>query len=1312
MSRGDELETVKAVIRALLIARKRPMPLRRFLLTFIESEGHVLPYARFGFSDPLSFLRSIPDAAQVSQLGSDVYVRATVTDDIEHVRRLVRGQREPNFKSMRLPPAYKRPDLFPPVQSMAFSPSSLQNFSTPRYTGALDPVKANLGKGSAGAPPVLPPVRPAPYFTGQHTTGQHPLPDQRALKPLHQFVRTAHSWQPIHADVDLRMPQLSTGQSFHPYTLPTSIGLQQQSFQVGHTVQPLNREIQYTGAVTKIWRPNRSRLTSHSFHPDIKSAGMEPSCQTGATELSGAQKVATQRSCQSRLNAPLDSEDDEPSSDVYSLMRQQKITRQNPERYEALCRMNPQVEKNIRKVLRRRPEGIWLSDLVKVYKEITGADLCPVEYGYNSVWDLILDFRHLVSVTNPRHDGNCMIGPHENPTTPTLSSWTVNVLRLLLRLSGPQGLTVLQLLQAFQKVTGKTIDLEKCGLSTHAFVTLLATGSYLTFEDLGEGQFLLKSQLPKGTRETVPMEVVGPTRPPEKNKSARADQAPTANETTQVKKCAPLTSTLKAMSGIEALKNSDIAEYVEIAENTGSPDSSEVDELEQMIMTALTSPNMGRVKSPPLFMANNPYARPDHLEVGKHYAVYVSQIYSVHHFYIQKKGLDASVRLEALMNQLDLVYNGPESSAYLIDDKLVHVGMPCAASYTYSEGNSDWHRGLVVGLDADPSICQVLFIDYGTLTFLKKTEVRFLRNDFFDLPPQAVRATMEYLKPVTPDGWTLETKTAFIELASGDKTLVCKVLKRRGALHSVSLCITSHNSEEYVSDLLVERRLALPTLKYKETIARMMEAGPCSTDRKVNVPGTPPSLNSGSDITSKQPTAVVHPSQHWGFVADQSMRTGLGPQPADVRLRAQDSLPFHQAEPSAQTSASASQATKPAQPLDEECAHAPALKQAQQKGHVQSTLPKDLPSVPHTNGVQMPTPQYSEQVPDEHVIPCQPNTNYYLSCQEIPPLKDWQEPFEQEQRLARCHASSTVKPCAESAQITMQSAVQIDVHSRGEPASEPVHDPEPVAASTVHRYLQSAVRDTAQPGGESAVQSTPSLAVQPQFQGPVQPPLKPAMAIPGVPPSQFQTPLATERMTNQPSHEAVDDEVDILDLLREELDGRRPSRAVKPEHLTSGYCLMVVNCEGVPYVTTANVCQLLGWPSDVILQRLEAKCIQFPTLVLKRDSNNYWIFNEMASCDVPGVKFEHSQPQEVTLIPLRNVLDLLNLFEFTEAKLRHDIVAVLYSFNPRSSYWHLSDAVEEGDVEHQSSSAMQGRAETPSRRETPFVDDDCYLDTL
>ncbi|KAL1423670.1 hypothetical protein MTO96_021041 [Rhipicephalus appendiculatus] len=244
----------------------------------------------------------------------------------------------------------------------------------------------------------------------------------------------------------------------------------------------------------------------------------------------------------------------------------------------------------------------------------------------------------------------------------------------------------------------------------------------------------------------------------------------------------------------------------------------------------------------------------------------------------------------------------------------------------------------------------------------------------------------------------------------------------------------------------------------------------------------------------------------------------------------------------------------------------------------------------------------------------------------------------------------------------------------------------------MHRCSQSAVRATAHSGGEPAVQSTPGPAVQPQFQGPVQPPLKPAMAL-GAPPSQFQTPLATEKTTNKPAHEAVNDEEDILDALRKELDGPCLRRAVKPEHLASGHCLMVVNYEGVPYLTTANVCQLLGWSSDVILERLEGKCIQFPTLVLKRDSRNYWIFNQMASYDVPGVKFEQGQPQEVTLIPLRNVIDLLNLFECIEPNLRREIVVVAYSFNPGGSYW-------------------LGQVETRSLREMPCVDDDRGWDAL
>ncbi|XP_037519080.1 uncharacterized protein LOC119396069 isoform X2 [Rhipicephalus sanguineus] len=1542
MSGEDELKTVKAVIRALLIADKRPMPMRSFLFEFKDSEGHEVPYRKFGFSDPLSFLRSISDTVQLSQVGSEFYVRATVTEEVAHVRKLVRGQRESNCKPVRLPPASERPSLFRPAHSAHFSPPRQRPLPIPRYYDALEQVKTNLR------------VLLAEHLTNGINVRQ--LQDsytRRFGSPINyasfgysafedfligmsdvvcavrnstgatKVFLSKRSGLPVPADMD---QSRSTGQSLHSDIQPTGMELQQKSFQSSPTVQSFHQRIQHTGVVPKMgessqsrpislsfqpyiqpagmeppvpkssqsrhtslpfqpniqpadkkppipeasqsrhmslpfqpnmqpagmkppipeasqsrhrslpfqpniqpadkkppipeasqsrhmslpfqpnmqpagmkppipeashsrhtslpfqpniqpagtrppipessqsrhmnlpfqpniqpaavgplmpeasqskhlslpfqpsiqpagmkppipeasqskhtslpfpaniqpagmkapipeasqirpisrsFQPNiqpagveppipessQSRPISRSFHPDIQPAGMEQRLpelrQIGPTGPSlnpdikpGVERAATQELCQSRFAPPPGpslKDGKKALTTMGMLTKQEILARSDPDRSDRLCHMNPRIERYIKRILRKHPEGIWLTSFAKVYKESTGTELCPADYGYNNMLSLIFDFRHVVSLTRPFPDGDFMVCLLEELRAPELDRQTLNTMKELLRMSGPQGMTVDELLQSFQRVTGKTIDLEDYSLSNEAFVHVLVMEINAAFKFGPEGRVLIMCQGSDSADATAFVRP-GATRAPEATKAA------STNEAAQVTECAPLTTTLRQMSGIEALRNSDVAEYVEIAENTSS-NSSEVGELEQIIIAALTSslPTVGHIRSPPLFIPNNPFKRPDHLEVGKHYAVYVSQIYSVHHFYIQKKGLDASVRLEALMNQLESVYNAPESSAYLIDGKLVYVGMPCAASYTYSEGNSDWHRGLVVGLDTDPSNCQVLFIDYGTLTFLKKTELRFLRNDFFDLPPQAVRATMEYLRPVTSDGWTPETKAAFIELASGDRTLVCKVLKRRGGLHSVSLCITSHHSEAYVSDLLVEQRLALPTLQYKAVMAQVMEAGPFSILLQDDVPNSPPSVNTGRDTTSPQPTVTVHPSP-CRHVVDESTQTALGPQPAHIDLRARDSHHTGQAESHDRIFASDSQATKPVQSLDKEFADVP-IDQVQQMQGVPFTLPVQLTSLPHTNGIQRPTPQYSEQVPQEFVIPRQPNTNYYLSlfdvCQRrgIPLPKDWQELFEQEEkRLARCRAS-TVQPCTEStAQTTMQST-----HSSGQPASKPLHCPVPTV-------------------GGFAVQST-SPAVQPQFQGSLQLTSKPPTIFPEIPPPPFQKPQATERTTNQPACEAVDDEEDILDLLQQELDAPCPSRAVKSEHLKSGYCLMVVNYEDMPYVTTANVSQLLGWPSDVILQRLEAKHIQFPTLVLERDSDNYWIFNQMASNNVPGVKMGQHVAQQVTLFPLKNVIDLLNIFGCTVLELKEDIATVLYSFDPRSPYWRCVS--EDGDL--------------------------------
>ncbi|EEC19043.1 hypothetical protein IscW_ISCW023426 [Ixodes scapularis] len=137
---------------------------------------------------------------------------------------------------------------------------------------------------------------------------------------------------------------------------------------------------------------------------------------------------------------------------------------------------------------------------------------------------------------------------------------------------------------------------------------------------------------------------------------------------------------------------------------------------------------------------------------------------------------------------------------------------------------------------------------------------------------------------------------------------------------------------------------------------------------------------------------------------------------------------------------------------------------------------------------------------------------------------------------------------------------------------------------------------------------------------------------------------------------APEENEDFMSVLRRELDGPCNARSIKPEYLKSGKCLMVLNYDQTPYVSSANVGQLLGLTSDQLLQNLEEKQIQFRILVLHRDSN-VELFNQMAG-----------------------VNDLLNLFEFPGQRLRHEVSSVLRSFDPNADYWmNVSDDSDSDD---------------------------------
>ncbi|KAH9359984.1 hypothetical protein HPB48_000543 [Haemaphysalis longicornis] len=92
---SEELETVKAAIRALLIVNTPPLTLRQCLQAFRTSEGQELPYKQHGFRDPLVFLQSLPDTVHLTKTSSETefYIRPTVTEDVRHVQNLVSRQK-------------------------------------------------------------------------------------------------------------------------------------------------------------------------------------------------------------------------------------------------------------------------------------------------------------------------------------------------------------------------------------------------------------------------------------------------------------------------------------------------------------------------------------------------------------------------------------------------------------------------------------------------------------------------------------------------------------------------------------------------------------------------------------------------------------------------------------------------------------------------------------------------------------------------------------------------------------------------------------------------------------------------------------------------------------------------------------------------------------------------------------------------------------------------------------------------------------------------------------------------------------------
>ena len=83
-------------------------------------------------------------------------------------------------------------------------------------------------------------------------------------------------------------------------------------------------------------------------------------------------------------------------------------------------------------------------------------------------------------------------------------------------------------------------------------------------------------------------------------------------------------------------------------------------------------------------------------------------------------------------------------------------------------------------------------MDYGTKSKVKKTELRFMHQDFAKLPTQAIKASLTNLKPANGAAkWPITVSQRFLQLVS-DKNLVAivsNVNHQVGVFHLLHECV-------------------------------------------------------------------------------------------------------------------------------------------------------------------------------------------------------------------------------------------------------------------------------------------------------------------------------------------------------------------------------------------------------------------------------------------------------------------------------------------------------------------------------------------